>query len=66
VNTTKAATKALKVSKIPVSKPDSSVLSRTTKGATLGANDSKRNQTAQQGSFVVFFPGGFWKNMFLK
>ena len=59
-------TKASKVSKIPVSKPDSSVLSRTTKGATLGANDSKRNQIAQQGSFVVFFPSGFWTNMFLK
>lgn len=52
MHTTKAETKASKVSKIPVSKLDSSVFSRTTKGATSGANDSRRNQIAQPGSFV--------------
>ena len=52
MHTTKAETKALKVSKIPVSKLDSSVFSRTTKGATSGANDSRHNPIAQTGSFV--------------
>ena len=52
MHTTKAETKASKVSKIPVSKLDSSVFSRTTKGTTSGANDSRRNQISQAGSFV--------------
>ncbi|KAF5447096.1 hypothetical protein F2P56_032671 [Juglans regia] len=47
VNTNKAATKASKVSKIPVPKPGLGALSRTTNGAALGASDSKHNQIAQ-------------------
>ena len=52
MHTTKAETKASKVSQIPVTKLDSCVFSRTTKGATSGANDSRRNRIAQTGSFV--------------
>ncbi|KAG6681692.1 hypothetical protein I3842_13G104700 [Carya illinoinensis] len=47
VNTNKSATKASKVSKIPIPKPGLGALSRTTKGAALGSSDSKRNQIAQ-------------------
>lgn len=52
MNTTKAATKASRISKVSVSKPDSCLPSRTRKGATLCASDSKRNQIAQQGTPV--------------
>lgn len=59
MNTNKAATKASKVTKVPVTKPDLGVLSRTTKGAALGASNSKHSQITQPGSFVtlplVFF-----------
>lgn len=62
MNTNKSATKASKVSKIPIPKPGLGALSRTTKGAALGSSDSKRNQIAQPGSFVtlplVFFSFG--------
>ncbi|KAM1581629.1 hypothetical protein ACFX15_029042 [Malus domestica] len=46
VNTMKSPIKEPKVSKIPVPRPDSCLLSRTSKNVTVGANDLKRNQIA--------------------
>lgn len=50
LNTTKAATKDSKVSKLPVVKPDIGSVSRTAKSAIPSASASKRNQITQPGN----------------
>lgn len=53
MNTMKSPIKEPKVSKIPVPRPDSSLLSRTSKNVTVGANDLKRNQIAHPGNIFI-------------
>ncbi|KAI9196022.1 hypothetical protein LWI28_020326 [Acer negundo] len=48
LNTSKAATKELKVSKVPVPKPDASVISATAKSTILSTSSSRQNQIAQR------------------
>ncbi|KAK2643268.1 hypothetical protein Ddye_025031 [Dipteronia dyeriana] len=48
LNPSKAATKELKVSKVPVPKPDASVISATAQSTILCTSSSKQNQIAQR------------------
>lgn len=51
VNTRKpAATKEIKISKVPAPKPDSSVLSATAKSTKLGASTLRKNHITQPGN----------------